>query len=236
MDQDDLGNYEDCFVLFISLYFHAFSLIFPASDDTIKPLGEGGFGKVYLVRHRKTGKMYVFKLVELAQGKLPTDLEREMIMPKSFDCPFIMKVYQTLLHVGVKGVELFLQTEFCDGGDVEGVLKNCKLSNTVMSKEVSSHHCAAFFFTLSSLPFSSFLITFVKRLSLFTTCISAMLSIVTSSRRISSCTRFHPTHAVISQGKLPNSEILDSLQRFLLMIRELKHLLELGFTFPPSSS
>mmetsp|Transcript_8420 Transcript_8420/g.25294 ORF Transcript_8420/g.25294 Transcript_8420/m.25294 type:complete len:474 (+) Transcript_8420:204-1625(+) len=83
-------------------------------------LGEGGSGKVFLVRDELTGEKLAMKV--LAKGEKSTySLQRvidERMLLENLDHPFIIKLkyaFQTKSH-------FFLLTEYCEGGDIQSLL------------------------------------------------------------------------------------------------------------------
>jgi serine/threonine protein kinase len=124
------------FLFSLSFFPTHFVSSLSVSDVFIRALGAGGFGSAYVVQHKRTGKLYVFRWVTIPGGILSTELEQEMIMPKSFQSPNIMKVYQTLLTAKSNSVELFLRTEYCDAGDLFCVMNEFRTKGEQLPAEV----------------------------------------------------------------------------------------------------
>lgn len=88
----------------------------PSSFDKIKLLGKGDVGKVYLVRERKTRKLYAMKVLNkkemIKRNKIKRVLTEQEILATS-NHPFIV----TLYHSFQSDKNLYFCMEYCMGGE-----------------------------------------------------------------------------------------------------------------------
>lgn len=91
----------------------------PSYFDLLKVLGQGSFGKVFLVRKNKgadTGKLYAMKVLKKAtlkvRDRVRTKMERNILA--DLEHPFIVKLYYAFQTEG----KLYLILEFLRGGDL----------------------------------------------------------------------------------------------------------------------
>ncbi|KAK9322876.1 kinase-like domain-containing protein [Lipomyces orientalis] len=88
----------------------------PASFDKIKLLGKGDVGKVYLVREKKTSRLYAMKVLSkremIKRNKIKRALAEQEILATS-NHPFIV----TLYHSFQSDEYLYLCMEYCMGGE-----------------------------------------------------------------------------------------------------------------------
>ena len=86
-----------------------------------KLLGEGSFGKVYLVRHKETGIERAMKEIVKDNNSNEKEIENEIAILKKLDHPNIVKIYEFF----TKGNRFYLITEFCKFGELfEEINKN----------------------------------------------------------------------------------------------------------------
>jgi len=89
--------------------------------EEIKPLGEGAFGKVLLVKQKKTGQMYAMKLMDKAKfeaQKITSKAHSEQYILKTTRHPFIV-----CLHYAFQGSGYWvLVMDFCPNGDLHDYL------------------------------------------------------------------------------------------------------------------
>ena len=85
-------------------------------------LGEGGYGKVFLVRHIKMKLLRAMKMVSVnSKNEGKTDEEIELL--KQLDHPNIVKLFEYFSN----NDKYYLITEYCKGGDLSELLfKNNK--------------------------------------------------------------------------------------------------------------
>lgn len=98
---------------------HKYHLMFFDKYKNKRGLGKGAFGQVYLVEDQQ-GKEYAMKLISKAaiqkEPYLVEYLDGEIECMKTMDCPYIIKLYETLSDNDY----IYLLLEFCDGGDLVG--------------------------------------------------------------------------------------------------------------------
>ncbi|KAI6212077.1 CGMP-dependent protein kinase [Aphelenchoides besseyi] len=94
-------------------------------DDlkTVSTLGIGGFGRVNLVKHFETEKVYALKILNKAHVREMNQQEHvlnERNILNSCRCDFIVRLYKTY-----KDAErLYMLLEYCPGGEVWTMLRN----------------------------------------------------------------------------------------------------------------
>lgn len=88
----------------------------PGSFDKIKLIGKGDVGKVYLVREKKSGRLYAMKVLNkremIKRNKIKRALAEQEILATS-NHPFIV----TLYHSFQSEEHLYLCMEYCSGGE-----------------------------------------------------------------------------------------------------------------------
>ncbi|TWU75669.1 hypothetical protein ED733_007301 [Metarhizium rileyi] len=88
----------------------------PASFDKIKLIGKGDVGKVYLVREKKSSRLYAMKILSkkemIKRNKIKRALAEQEILATS-NHPFIV----TLYHSFQSDDHLYLCMEYCSGGE-----------------------------------------------------------------------------------------------------------------------
>ncbi|KAI1344048.1 kinase-like domain-containing protein [Xylariaceae sp. FL0016] len=88
----------------------------PASFDKIKLIGKGDVGKVYLVREKKSTRLYAMKVLSkkemIKRNKIKRALAEQEILATS-NHPFIV----TLYHSFQSEDHLYLCMEYCSGGE-----------------------------------------------------------------------------------------------------------------------
>lgn len=97
----------------------------PGSFEKIKLLGQGDVGKVYLVREKKSHKLYAMKVLSkqdvISRHKIKRALAEQEILANS-NHPFIV----TLHHSFQSDDYLYLCMEYCMGGEFFGALQSLK--------------------------------------------------------------------------------------------------------------
>lgn len=76
-------------------------------------LGEGSFGMVSKVRHRKTGKLYAMKSIPIANVPDPEVFQRELGIARQLKHPYIVHLRETFED----SEAYYLIMELCTGGD-----------------------------------------------------------------------------------------------------------------------
>ena len=84
------------------------------SYDVIRQLGKGGFGKVYEVRHKKTGEIRACKHLSKLNIKNLEKFKNEIELLRKMDHPNIIKLYE----IFESDRSLYLIMEECKGGEV----------------------------------------------------------------------------------------------------------------------
>lgn len=88
----------------------------PSSFDKIKLIGKGDVGKVYLVREKKSSRLYAMKVLSkkemIKRNKIKRALAEQEILATS-NHPFIV----TLYHSFQSDESLYLCMEYCSGGE-----------------------------------------------------------------------------------------------------------------------
>ena len=80
--------------------------------DTIKQLGNGGNGKVYEVKNKKTGQFYACKIISKFSIKNLEKFKKEINILKNLDHPNIIKIYK--IHETQRS--FYIVMEECKGG------------------------------------------------------------------------------------------------------------------------
>lgn len=85
--------------------------------ELLKPLGEGSFGKVYIVRHKTKGTFWAFKQLkkqEIIKSKQVDHLKNEVFILNSIEHPFIVK----MAGMTQDNRYLYIGMEFVSGGEL----------------------------------------------------------------------------------------------------------------------
>ena len=98
----------------------------PGSFDKIKLIGKGDVGKVYLVREKKSSRLYAMKVLSkkemIKRNKIKRALAEQEILATS-NHPFIV----TLYHSFQSEDHLYLCMEYCSGGEFfRGIFIHCQ--------------------------------------------------------------------------------------------------------------
>ena len=93
--------------------------LFLDNYDVIKQLGKGGYGKVYEVRHKKTGEIRACKHLSKLSIKNLDKFEREIQILIKSDHPNIIKLFEYFIDED----NYYLITEYCNGGDLFDLIK-----------------------------------------------------------------------------------------------------------------
>ena len=87
------------------------------SFECLKLIGEGSFGKVYKVKHKKSGKIYAMKVLSksaIIKNKLLKYANMENKILQESNCPFILKLYYSFQTPD----NLYLIIDYCSLGDL----------------------------------------------------------------------------------------------------------------------
>ena len=102
--------------------------------DVIKQLGKGGYGKVYEVRHKKTGEIRACKHLSKLDIKNLEKFRNEIDLLRTMDHPNIIKLYE----IFESEHSLYLIMEECKGGELFE-----KIIERIKAKQMYSEQYAA---------------------------------------------------------------------------------------------
>ena len=85
-------------------------------------LGEGGYGQVYLVRHKKMGLLRAMKVIPVNSQNEEEKTDEEIELLKQLDHPNIVKLFEYFSDKE----KYYLITEYCKGGDLFELIKKKK--------------------------------------------------------------------------------------------------------------
>ena len=81
-------------------------------------LGEGGYGKVFLVRHKKMNQLRAMKMISINSKKDGEKTDDEIELLKKLDHPNIVKLFEYFSDED----KYYLITEYCKGGDFSDLI------------------------------------------------------------------------------------------------------------------
>ena len=82
-------------------------------------LGEGGYGKVYLVRHKRMNLLRAMKVISIDSKTSEERTDEEIELLKKLDHPNIIKLFEYFIDED----NYYLITEYCNGGDLFDLIK-----------------------------------------------------------------------------------------------------------------
>ena len=85
-------------------------------------LGEGGFGQVFLVRHKKMNLLRAMKIIPINSRNEKQKTDKEIELLKQLDHPNIVKLFEYFSD----DEKYYLITEYCRGGDLFDLIKKKK--------------------------------------------------------------------------------------------------------------
>ena len=85
-------------------------------------LGEGGFGQVYLVRHKKMNLLRAMKAIPINSKSEKQKTDKEIELLRKLDHPNIVKLFEYFSDDD----KYYLITEYCRGGDLFDLIKKKK--------------------------------------------------------------------------------------------------------------
>ena len=85
-------------------------------------LGEGGYGQVYLVRHKKMNLLRAMKVIPVKSKTSEEKTDEEIELLKQLDHPNIVKLFEYFSD----NDKYYLITEYCKGGDLFDLIKKKK--------------------------------------------------------------------------------------------------------------
>ena len=86
----------------------------------LRPLAEGGYGQVYLVKHLKIQKERAMKVIPIKSKNADEKTDEEIELLKNLDHPNIVKLFEYFCD----DEKYYLITEYCDGGDLFNLIRN----------------------------------------------------------------------------------------------------------------
>ena len=117
-----------------------------ADLDQVAVLGSGTFGRVSLVRHIVTNKLYALKAMlkaEIVAHKQQNNVLNEKNIMAACNHPFVIKLYATFKDER----KLYMLLEFVQGGELFAIIHTAKRDG--------KHECILYFSTLYHSIFSS---------------------------------------------------------------------------------
>ena len=84
-----------------------------------KQLGEGGYGQVFLVRHKKMNLLRAMKIISVNSKNEEEQTDEEIELLKQLDHPNIVKLFEYFSDED----KYYLITEYCKGGDLFDLIK-----------------------------------------------------------------------------------------------------------------
>ncbi|KAK3605829.1 hypothetical protein CHS0354_002465 [Potamilus streckersoni] len=99
-----------------------------------RTLGEGSYGKVYLVRNTHTSEKFAVKEVDLSKyhEEERENALREAKLLAKLDHGGILKYIESVISEDY----LYIVTEYCEGGDVDIYLQKCKMKDIFIPESV----------------------------------------------------------------------------------------------------
>ncbi|KAK2945861.1 putative G2-specific protein kinase nimA [Blattamonas nauphoetae] len=104
--------------------------------EILNEIGQGSFGIVRRVRHRRTQKVYAWKEVHYAgmSEKEKTLLVNEVNILRELHHPNIVRYYDRI--VDKHNAKLYIIMEYCDGGDLGRVIRRCREKSVYVDEDV----------------------------------------------------------------------------------------------------
>ena len=87
--------------------------------DLIELIGQGNYGRVYKVIHKKTGKIYCAKIAYIEKMNEVESFKKEINILSQCDNQYIVHYYGSY----IKGHQIWIILEFCDGGSLYELIK-----------------------------------------------------------------------------------------------------------------
>lgn len=103
--------------------------------ETVATLGRGSFGVVSKVRRKADGRILVWK--EMNYGRM-REKERELVVSevnilRELRHPCVVRYYDRIIDK--PSATIYIVMEFCQGGDLGAVLKQCKKDKTALEED-----------------------------------------------------------------------------------------------------
>jgi len=90
--------------------------------EPVGQLGEGGYGQVYLVRHKKMNLLRAMKVIPVKSKTSGEKTDEEIELLRQLDHPNIVKLFEYFSD----NDKYYLITEYCKGGDLFDLIKKKK--------------------------------------------------------------------------------------------------------------
>ena len=87
--------------------------------DLIELIGQGNYGRVYKVIHKKTGKIYSAKIAYIEKTNEIESFKKEINILSQCNNQYIVHYYGSY----IKGHQIWIILEFCDGGSLYELIK-----------------------------------------------------------------------------------------------------------------
>ena len=87
--------------------------------DLIELIGQGNYGRVYKVIHKKTGKIYCAKIAYIEKANEVESFKKEINILSQCNNQYIVHYYGSY----IKGHQIWIILEFCDGGSLYELIK-----------------------------------------------------------------------------------------------------------------
>ena len=104
--------------------------------EIIKNLGEGGFGRVILVKDKSDNKPYAIKEIIInneMKGKIK-DIQKEAEILSKFNCENIVKYYDSYLYKG----KFYILMEYCEGETLRYFIDKYIKNNELIEENILS--------------------------------------------------------------------------------------------------
>ena len=145
-EQSSVSGKAKCFFFaFIIIFSFHLPIIFNYflfKDDFISRIGQGAYGKVYLARNKRTFKQLVIKVIECMTDEDAEDVDKEIEFMSRFSHPFIVMLEERFTDRD----NICIVMEYCENGDLSGLIKQYKKRGTYMPEPVWPHILPRFFF------------------------------------------------------------------------------------------
>ena len=87
--------------------------------DIIELIGQGNYGRVYKVLHKKTGKIYAAKIANIITHNEIESFKKEINVLKQCNTKYIVHYYNSY----IKNYQIWVILEYCDGGSLLELIK-----------------------------------------------------------------------------------------------------------------
>lgn len=104
--------------------------------EIIQTIGVGSFGQVSKIRRKTDGKILVWK--EIEYGKMSEREKQQLVAEvnilRELRHPNIVRYYDRLIDRA--NSKIYIVMEYCEGGDMSGVIKKCKRDRDFLPEEI----------------------------------------------------------------------------------------------------